>query len=118
MSAIDIKKLAVVIVENKEEIKKRYNYQIKAFVSKINASVRACEKAKTYEDIDWETLIRTNELNKLYVSQLDLYLLANLGLSKKNCDEKGFTKTKKNRRNQKTLLLQHRNEILLFQDCM
>ncbi|CAB3978002.1 Transient receptor potential cation channel subfamily A member 1 [Paramuricea clavata] len=79
-----------------KEIKKRYNSQIKAFVSKkTNASARACEKAKTYEDIDWEKLVRTNELNKLYVSQLDLYLLTNLGLSRKNCDEKGFTKAKK-----------------------
>ena len=79
-----------------KEIKKRYNSKIKAFVSKkTNANARACEKAKTYEDIDWETLVRTNELNKLYVSQLDLYLLTNLALSKKKCDEKGFTKAKK-----------------------
>ena len=79
-----------------KELKKKYNSQVKAFVAKeTNACARASEKAKTYEDFDWETLIRGNNLGNLYVSQLDLYLLENVGLSKKDCVEKGFTKIKK-----------------------
>lgn len=50
---------------------------------------------KVYEDIQWETIIRKNELNNLYVSQLDLYLIKNLNLSKKQCSRKGYTKAAK-----------------------
>lgn len=42
-----------------------------------------------------QKLIRTNELENLYISQLDLYLMANLNLSKKDCEKKGFTKVSK-----------------------
>ncbi len=45
---------------------------------------RAAEKAKTYDDFDWEKLIRTNELQNMYVSQLDLYLMNNLNLTRKD----------------------------------
>ena len=55
------------------ELKRRFNAKIKTFISKkTNASARAVEKAKTYDDLDWEKLIRTNELEKLYVSQLSI----------------------------------------------
>lgn len=51
------------------ELKRRYNAKIKTFISKkTNASARAVEKAKTYDDFDWEKLIRTDELENLYVS--------------------------------------------------
>ena len=43
------------------ELKRRFNAKIKTFISKkTNASARAVEKAKTYDDFDWEKLIRTN----------------------------------------------------------
>lgn len=71
--------------------KSKLLFQIKG----TNASARAVEKAKTYDDFDWEKLIRTNELENLYISQLDLYLMANLNLSKKDCEKKGFTKVSK-----------------------
>ena len=71
--------------------KSKHLFQIK----KTNASARAVEKAKTYDDFDWEKLIRTNELENLYISQLDLYLMANFNLSKKDCEKKGFTKASK-----------------------
>ena len=78
------------------ELKRRYNAKIKTFISKkTNESARAVEKAKTYDYFDWEKLIRTNELENLYVSQLDLYLMANFNLSKKDCEKKGFTKASK-----------------------
>lgn len=69
------------------EIKWHHNAKVKAFISRMtNASARATEKAKTYDDFDWENLIRTNELRNLYVSQLDLHLLRNLKLSHKDCE--------------------------------
>ena len=42
-----------------------------------------------------QKLIRTNELENLYISQLDLYLMENFNLSKKDCEKKGFTKVSK-----------------------
>ena len=51
--------------------KSKHLFQIK----KTKASARAVKKAKTYDDFDWEKLIRTNELENLYISQLDLYLI-------------------------------------------
>ena len=45
------------------ELKQRFNAKIKTFISKkTNASARAVEKAKTYDNFNWEKLIRTNEL--------------------------------------------------------
>ena len=56
------------------DLKQRYNAKLKAFI----ASARTVEKAKTYDDFDWEKLIITNELREnLYVSQLDLFLMPN-----------------------------------------
>ena len=78
------------------EIHRRYNAKVKAFVvKKTNASAKAAEKAKTYRDFDWERLVQSNELSSLYVSQLDLYLIKNLNISKKECEKKGFTKAEK-----------------------
>ena len=78
------------------ELKRRYNSKIRTFLSKqTNASAREVEEAKTYDDFDWEKIIRKNELEKLYVSQLELYLIANLNLTKKDCEKKGFTKASK-----------------------
>ena len=78
------------------EIHRRYNAKVKAFVvKKTNASAMAAEKAKTYCDFDWERLVQSNELSSLYVSQLDLYLIKNLNISKKECEKKGFTKAEK-----------------------
>ena len=78
------------------EIKLRHNAQVKTFISRIaNASARATEKGKTYDDLDWEKLICTNKLRNLYVSQLDLYLLRNFKLSRKDCEKKQFTKVNK-----------------------
>ena len=55
------------------ELKRHYNakikIKIKTFLSKkTNASARRVKKAKTYDDLDWEKLIKTNELENLYVS--------------------------------------------------
>ena len=61
----------------------------------MNAGARESEKAKTYDEIDWNRLIVENELNNLYVSQLDLYLMRNLQLSKRDCEKKGFKKKQK-----------------------
>ena len=62
----------------KNEVKRRYNAKIKTFISKkTNASAREVEKAKTYHDFYWEKLMQTNELENLYVYQLDLYLMEN-----------------------------------------
>ena len=60
------------ILENRRnavvnELKRRYNAKIKTFISK-KTNARAVEKAETYDDFDWEKLIRTNELENLYVS--------------------------------------------------
>ncbi len=86
----DLKSVAV------KEIKRRYGAKVKTHVGKsTNASARAMEKAKTYDDFDWEKLVRNNELGNLYVSQIDLYLVENLNMSKKDCDKKGFTKALK-----------------------
>ena len=57
------------------ELKRHYNakikikIKIKTFLSKkTNASASRVQKAKTYDDLDWEKLIKTNELENLYVS--------------------------------------------------
>lgn len=71
--------------------KSKHLFQIK----KTNASARAVGKAKTCDDFDWEKLIRTNELENLYISQLDLYLMANFNPSRKDCENNGFTKVSK-----------------------
>ena len=78
------------------EIKRRHGMKVKAFITKLtNASNKAIEKAKTYNDIDWAKCIKEDYLDKLYVSQLNLYLVHKIGMSKAECDKKGYTKPKK-----------------------
>lgn len=79
-----------------EEIKRRHNSMIKAFIAKqTHANTRAAEKARTCDDFDWGKLVCTNELSSLYVSQLNLYLIKNLNLTKTQYERTGFTKAKK-----------------------
>lgn len=78
------------------EIKRRYDLKVKAAVSKkTTANTRALEKAKTYDEINWPNHIASNTLDKLYVSQLHLYMMQQMGLSKSQCEAKGYTKAKK-----------------------
>ena len=78
------------------EIKRRHGMKVKAFITKLtSASNKAIEKAKTYHDIDWAKCIKEDYLDKLYVSQLNLYLVHKIGMSKAECDKKGYTKPKK-----------------------
>ena len=42
-----------------------------------------------------EQIRGTSEQENQYISQLDLYLMANFNLSKKDCEKKGFTKASK-----------------------
>lgn len=65
-------------------------------VSKItNASSRAMEKSKTFHDINWEEQISGNKLEKLYVSQLNLYLIHQMGMTKAQSEAKGYIKAQK-----------------------
>ena len=78
------------------EIKRRHDMKVKAFITKsTNASNKAIEKAKTINDIDWAKCIKEDSLDKLYVSQLNLYLVDKIGMSKSECDKKGYTKLNK-----------------------
>lgn len=78
------------------EVKRRHDMKVKTVITKrTNASVKAVEKAKSYGDIDWAKHISGNSLDKLYVSQLNLYLMQELNMTKAQCDQKGFTKEKK-----------------------
>ena len=78
------------------EMRRRYNLKVKSeIIKKSKASVKAVEKAKSYQDIDWEKHISENSLDKLYVSQLNLYLVQHLNMTRAECDKKGYTKEKK-----------------------
>lgn len=78
------------------EIKRRYDMKLKATISKNStANTKAIEKAKAVGDIDWPNLVSSNSLGKLYVSQLHLYLMEKMGISKAECEKKGYTKAKK-----------------------
>ena len=78
------------------ELKRRYDMKVKATISRQSAAkARAVEKAKSYKDIDWESYISSNTLEKLYVSQLHLYMIEKMGLSKAQCERKGYIKSKK-----------------------
>ena len=78
------------------ELKRRHEMKVKATILKQEtASAKAVEKAKVFEDLDWRTLVTTNTLNKLYVSQLNLYLTTKMGLSPSKCHAKGYTKNEK-----------------------
>lgn len=53
------------------ELKRRHEIKVRPTILKQEtASAKAIEKAKTFEDLDWKTLVNTNTLNKLYVSPL------------------------------------------------
>lgn len=76
-------------------IRRKIGMRIKSVVSKkAHANVKAAEKAKSFNDIDWEKHIKDNTLQKLYISQLDLYL-KHAGYSQADIRKKGFTKQKK-----------------------
>ena len=82
------------VTEN--ELKKRYDLEVKAAVSKkATANTRALEKAKTYDEMNWPNHISSNSLDKLYASQLHLYLMQQMGLSKSQCEAKGDSKARK-----------------------
>jgi hypothetical protein len=77
------------------EIHRRHGIRIKSEVSKkLNASAKAAEKAKTFDEIDWRKHISDNTLQKLYVCQLDIYL-KKVGYTNHDLTKKGFTKDKK-----------------------
>ena len=78
------------------ELKRRYDMKVKATISRQSAAkARTIEKAKAYNDIDWESSIYSKSLEKLYVSQLHLYMIEKMGLSKTQCERKGYTKSDK-----------------------
>ncbi|CAB4034876.1 Hypothetical predicted protein, partial [Paramuricea clavata] len=78
-----------------QEIRRKTGMRVKSEVSRmLNADVKAAEKAKLFLDFDWDKLIRENTLQKLYVSQLDLYL-KHAGYTDSDLHVKGFTKDKK-----------------------
>ncbi|CAB4036220.1 Hypothetical predicted protein, partial [Paramuricea clavata] len=78
------------------ELKRRYDMKVKATISRQSAAkARTIEKAKAYNDIDWESSIYSKSLGKLYVSQLHLYMIEKMGLSKTQCERKGYTKSDK-----------------------
>ena len=47
------------------------------------------------DDIDWENAVLSRKIDKLYVSQLDMYLSEVVGMSTKDIKAKGFTASKK-----------------------
>lgn len=66
------------------ELKRRHEMKVKTAISReMAANTRAAEKAKTYDDIEWSKHIYSNTLDKLYVSQLHLYLIEKMGYTKK-----------------------------------
>lgn len=67
--------------------------KVKACITKeTNASNKAIEKAKSFDDIDWPKYIKEDSLDKLYVSQLNLYLVVKLGMSKVQCEKRATQK--------------------------
>ena len=46
------------------------------------------------DDIDWENAVLSGKIDKLYVSQLDMYLSEVVGMSTKDIKAKGFTASK------------------------
>jgi len=78
------------------EMQQRYKMMVKSHISKSSrASTKAKELAKTVSDINWEKNINSGMLEKMYVSQLDMYLQKLAGFTKAELQEKGFTKAKK-----------------------
>lgn len=78
------------------ELKRRHEMKIKSTIQmQATASAKAIEKAKTCDEIEWSTLITTNTLNKLYVSQLNLCLIEKIEMSKSKYEARGFSKAMK-----------------------
>lgn len=78
------------------EIQRRYKMMVKSRLSKSSrAATKAKELAKTVSEINWEESIKSGTLDKMYVSQLDMYLQKCAGCSKVELQEKGYTKAKK-----------------------
>lgn len=79
------------VVEN--ELKRKYSMLLKAhFTKETRAANKADELAKSVDEIDWKNAIDTGKIEKMYVSQLDLYLEKLAGFQHKTLHAKGFTK--------------------------
>ena len=80
------------------ELRRCYDMKVKvkATISRQSAAkARAIEKAKALNDINLESYINSKTLEKLYVSQLHLYMIEKMGLSKAQCERKGYASQKK-----------------------
>ena len=49
----------------------------------------------TVDEIDWEEIVLSGKIGKMYVAQLDMYLTEKIGMSLKEIKTKGFTYDKK-----------------------
>ena len=49
----------------------------------------------TVDEIDWEEMVLSGKIGKMYVAQLDMYLIEKIGMSLKEIKTKGFTYDKK-----------------------
>lgn len=67
-------------VEN--EVKRRYDQKVKAAITKkkANASAKAVEKIKAFTDINWDKHVIENSLDKMCVSQVNLYLMEEMNV--------------------------------------
>ena len=78
------------------EFKRIYTMLVKAYLAKKARAVAKENKlSKTVDEIDWCNKIQSGTLDKMYVSQLDMYLEKVAGLKKSIIQEKGFSKAKK-----------------------
>ena len=78
------------------EMHRRHKQMVKAHTTKTaRASAKQKELSKSVSDIKWDELIKSGSIQKLYVSQLDMYLVGLVGYSKADILAKGFTKEKK-----------------------
>ena len=77
------------------EFKRRYTMLVKAYLGKkARAAVKAKKLSKTVDEIDWCNKIQSGTLDKMYVSQLDLYLEKVAGFKKSIVQEKDLSKHK------------------------
>lgn len=78
------------------EFKRKYSMLLKAHFAKgSRAANKADELSKSVDEIDWKDAIETGKIDKMYVSQLDLYLEKVAGFPNKAFHAKGFTKSSK-----------------------
>ena len=78
------------------EFKRKYSMLLKAHLAKgSRAASKADELSKSVDEIDWKDAIETGKIDKMYVSQLDLYLEKVAGFQNKALHAKGFTKSSK-----------------------